>query len=199
VENQFEFKPRVNFAFEAIARLASDGTPHANRAGVRESAACLLIMPRQETKTFSNALPQDDNPNMKITSAQTSRPNSNMIKAANAEPRVRTADNVGVTNERHQPANSRSWLKRLLGIKTYVYSDPFLVNDCHLTAHYYQVVRCVESNQIDFVRIKHSPQIGLESGMLPLGDKPFSPAIDSAAGNPEADQITRMFPIERAA
>lgn len=59
------------------------------------------------------------------------------------------------------------WIKKLFGIKTWVYSDPFLVNDTHLTARYYQIVRCVETNQIDFVRVKNSPEIGIESQMLP--------------------------------
>ena len=59
------------------------------------------------------------------------------------------------------------WLKSFLGIRTWIYSDPFLVNDGHLSAHYYQICRCVETNEIDFLPVKHSPIIGIESALMP--------------------------------
>jgi hypothetical protein len=58
-------------------------------------------------------------------------------------------------------------LKSLLGFRTWIYSDPFLVNDSHLSAHYYQIRRCVETNEIDFQPVKHSPIVGIGSSLLP--------------------------------
>jgi hypothetical protein len=60
-----------------------------------------------------------------------------------------------------------NWLKSFFGLRTWLYSDPFLVNDAHLSAHYYQIRRCVQTNEIDFVRVKQSPIVGLESAVLP--------------------------------
>ena len=105
----------------------------------------------------------------------------------------------GTTGSRRMPSTTMNWLKRFLGIKTYIYSDPFLVNDSHLTARYYQIVRCVETNQIDFIRVKRSPEIGLESAMLPLGENFCPPATVSAFRNSEPDRITPIFPMDRAA
>ncbi len=93
-----------------------------------------------------------------------------------------------------------NWLKSIFGIKTWIYSDPFLVNDTHLTARYYQIVRCVETNQIDFVRVKNSPEVGLESQMLPYDDLLYPNEKPNRIRKPAPGKIMQMVrPVERVA
>jgi len=88
-----------------------------------------------------------------------------------------------------------NWLKSILGLRTWIYSDPFLVNDEHLSAHYYQIRRCVETNEIDFLPVKHSPIVGLESAFLPPASiVRRSPETALAIHRPETAEIVTKTP-----